>query len=219
MPRDTDDRVVKERIDRSENIQAFLKVLDPADNATGGGAASAVAGAMGAALVAMVARLSIGRRGMGKGAFYKGIDREARALAMDLFAGGHRDSQAFEAVRASHKLPVETEDQRGVRRAAIQRAIVGATRVPLENGEACKRVLDLCMRLKGRSNPNAASDLECAQHLARAGLVGCLANVEINLPSIGGQESATVLAERGRTLREYVEANIDRTPVEGTFEA
>ena len=50
-----------------ENVQAFLKVLDPTDNSTGGGTASAVAGAMAAALAAMVARLSIGKAGNGTG--------------------------------------------------------------------------------------------------------------------------------------------------------
>ena len=44
------------------NVESFLRVLDPADNSTGGGTAAAVAGAMAAALVGMVARLSIGKK-------------------------------------------------------------------------------------------------------------------------------------------------------------
>lgn len=190
-----------------ENIVAFLKVLDPTDNFTGGGTASAVAGAMAAALVAMVARLSIGRKGMERDAYYGDIDSEAKALSMELFIGGRQDSQAFEAVRASYKLPEETDKQKAVRQAATQRVIVRAARVPLANAEACKRVLDLCIRMNGRSNPDAASDLECARHLARAGLLGCLANVEINLPSIKDEKQVTTLAECARALRKYVQAN------------
>ena len=205
MAKETDEIVSKDRIDTDESILAFLKVLDPADNSTGGGTASAVAGAMAAALVAMVARLSIGRKGAEKDAYYGDIEGEAKALSMELFVGGGQDSQAFEAVRASRKLPGETDEQKVVRQTAIQRAMVRATQVPLANAEACKRVLDLCIRLTGHSNPNAASDLKCARHLARAGLAGCLANVEINLPSIADRELATALTERARPLRKYVQ--------------
>ena len=196
--------------DEDENIQAFLKVLDPTNNFTGGGTASAVAAAMAAALVGMVARLSIGRKGMERDGYYHDISREAKALSVELFIGGREDSQAFEAVLASYRLPKETEGQRRARRATINRAMVRATQVPLDNAEACKRVLDLCARLEGRSNPNAASDLECALHLARAGLLGCLGNVEVNLSSIQDEKSAAALAERTRRLRKYAKAGHTR---------
>ena len=59
-----------------------------------------------------------------------------------------------------------------------------AAEVPLSNAGRCRRVLELCRRLKDRFNTNAASDLECAIYLATAGLNGCAANVRINLPYI-----------------------------------
>ena len=64
-----------------ENVAAFLKVLDPEDNSTGGGTASAVAGAMAGALVGMVARLSVGRKGMETEWFYTDITEAAETLA------------------------------------------------------------------------------------------------------------------------------------------
>jgi len=204
MAKVMDDILSKERMERDKDILAFLRVLDPMNNSTGGGTASAVAGAMAAALVAMVARLSIGKNGMEEDTYYDEIDREAKALSMELFTGGQRDSQAFEAVQASYRLPRQTDEQKRVCQEAIQRTIVHAARTPLANAEACKRVLDLCIQLSGRSNPNAASDLECARHLARAGLLGCLANVEINLPPIKDEELRTELAERSQALRKKV---------------
>ncbi len=206
MANDTGDRGANSGIDGDKSLLAFLKLLDPTDNSTGGGTASAVAGAMAAALVAMVARLSIGKPGMADDTVYDDVNREAQALSMDLFMGGYRDSQAFQAVQASHKLPRETKEQKRVRQEAIQRAIVRAARVPLANAEACKRLLDLCSQLRGRSNPSVASDLECARHLAQAGLSGCLANLEINLPLIKEEKLGTELAERARGLQKSVQA-------------
>ena len=74
-----------------------------------------------------------------------------------------------------------------------------ATRVPLRNAEACAEVLALVAKLEGRSNPRAASDLQCAGYLALAGLQGCLANVAINLPGIKDAAAADeIRAQVGR---------------------
>lgn len=178
------------------NVASFLKVLDPNDNSTGGGTASAMAGAMAAALVAMVARLSIGREGSQAASFYKTLISEAERLATELFTGSRKDSEAFAHVMASFKMPKETEEQQTVRRQAIDEAILNATRIPLVNAENCQKVLDLKKKLEGHFNPNAASDLECADHLAKAGLLGCLANVKINLPGLKNKSQAADIARQ-----------------------
>lgn len=192
----------------NENVEAFLRVLDPTDSSTGGGTASAVAGAMAAALVAMVARLSIGKDGLETEAFYRELGAEAQVLSDELLDGGREDSEAFAAVRAAYRLAKHTDEERTVRRQAIQRAMIEATRVPVANMERCWRVLELAMQLRGRSNPNAASDLQCALHLARAGLLGCADNVEINLPAIRDQAVAGELAERAGSLRALAMARL-----------
>ena len=99
-----------------EILAAFLKVLDPSDNSTGGGTASAVAGAMAAALVGMVSRLSVGREGMAEDAFYEKITAEAEGLSEELFRGGWEDSEAFKAVMLGFKMPKKTNEQRSRRR-------------------------------------------------------------------------------------------------------
>jgi formiminotetrahydrofolate cyclodeaminase len=188
----------------NENVVALLKVLDPEDNSTGGGTASAVAGAMAGALIAMVARLSIGKQGMAPESFYQEIAAAAASLSEVLFSGGREDSLAFEAVRAAYRLEKGTDEEKMVRQQAIQAAWTNAAQVPLRNAEACAELIALAGRLLGRSNPNAASDLSCALHLARAGVLGCVANVEINIPSLKDQEVAAGLASRARELETLV---------------
>lgn len=184
-----------------EDVAAFLKVMDPADDRTGGGTASAVAGAMGAGLVGMVARVSIGREGLGPAEVYREIDAGARRLTTELMAGGREDAEAFGAVMRAYGLPKGTEAEKAERSKRIRLAMVGATRVPIANGERCLGVLKLGRRLERSFNENAASDLAVGMSLARAGLEGCLANVEINLPSVKDEDARAELAARAAGLR------------------
>ncbi len=166
-----------------DNVDAFWKVIDPEDNATGGGTASATAGAMAAGLVAMVARLSIGKD-IQPDEYYTPIITEAESLATQLFDGARIDSQAFEQVMRAFKLPKDTDADKAKRSEAIQAGWVHAANVPLANATLCHRAAQLATQLDGHSNPDAGSDLYCAVQLAAAGQAGCIANVRINLPSI-----------------------------------
>ena len=179
-----------------DDLSGFLKVLDPLDTSTGGGTASAVAGAMAAALVAMVARLSKSNPAVAGLPSYDEIASWGTDLSADLMAGSREDSEAFEAVRSALRRPKQTEGEQLARRDAVQVAWTRAASVPLRNAELCARVLGLARALDGRSNPGAASDLDCAVYLARAGLLGCAANVRINLPSIKDPDAAAALARR-----------------------
>ncbi|MCL7956940.1 MAG: cyclodeaminase/cyclohydrolase family protein [marine benthic group bacterium] len=183
------------------DIEAFMKVLDSEDDATGGGTASAVAGAMAAGLVGMVARVSKGKPDLETDEFYDAIDTEAQQLTRDLMMGGREDSAAFGAVMRAFTLPKCTEEEKAARSAAIQEGMVGATRVPLENGTRCVRVLELADRLSASFNRNAESDLAVARSLAGSGVVGCLANVEINLSSVKDEEVKAEIVARANELR------------------
>ena len=97
-------------------------------------------------------------------------------------------------------MPKATPEEKAARSQAIQQATIHAARVPLANARGCRRALELAAALRGRSNPNAASDLECAGHLARAGLLGCAANVKINVPSIKDKSVAGELAGQADAL-------------------
>lgn len=184
-----------------DRTAAYLRVLDPADNSTGGGTASAIAGAMAAALAAMVARLSVNGAGDGSDDVYESIVREGAVLGEALRAGGDEDATAFDAVMAAFRLPKATDEERVARSAAIQIAMAEATRVPLQNAERCAAVRVLVARLAGRSNPRALSDLQTAGYLAEAGLRGCLANVDINLPGVKDEAAAADIQARAGALR------------------
>lgn len=182
-------------------IHALIRLLDPQDNSVGGGTASALAGAMAASLLAMVGRLSLGRKGTEPESFYLPLVKEAPSLAERLLEGAHDDARAFDQVMEARRLPKDTQEQERDRSLAIQRALQRAARVPLENARRCSRVLELIKVMQGRFNPNTSSDWECARHLAAARLLSCLENVRVNLSSLEDPNIVSYLKEQLELLR------------------
>jgi len=185
------------------DFKAFKGVLDPEDNITGGGAASAIASAMAAGLVGLVARVSIGKKNMVEtDESYLEIDTRAQELAAELVAGSNADSTAFGMVMDAYRMPRETDAEKSARSEAIQHATAGATDIPLANAAHGLQVLDLAARLEGRSNTNAASDLECAILLAKAGVQGALSNAAINIEGLSDPVHVGYFKARYATLSE-----------------
>ncbi len=189
-----------------ETVQEiFMRVLDPADVSAGGGSGSAIAGAMAGALLAMFCRLPVEER-----AAEAGMRAEAgahgAALGQVLQQGSAADREAYAGVRSAYQLPRASDAERAERSRAVQAAWLRAAEVPLDNGGLCWQLLQLAQQLEGRTNPNALSDLRCAQLLARAGLLGCLENVAINLPMIKDAAAQARLAARAAELRGLLDA-------------
>jgi glutamate formiminotransferase/formiminotetrahydrofolate cyclodeaminase len=184
----------------------------------GGGTVAAVAGALAASLAAMVANLTLGKKKYAAvREAMQALRREADSLQRELMSLGRRDSEAFDAVLRSRRLPQATPDEQAARAAAVTVAELAAARVPLETAEACLKVLDLAERAARDGNPNAASDAGVAGLLAGAAGEGALLNVEINLKSLppSGNRDAlaaslsrlrTALAEAGGRCRQAVAA-------------
>ena len=182
-------------------METFLKVLDPEDTSTGGGSASAIAGAMAAALLGMVSRLSAsGKDEAEEKAFMEQMQAQAGELSRQLMQGSREDALSFQAVRSAYRLPKQSPDEKASRQKAVQTAWQRAARIPMENGERCWQVYELGAEMSGRINPKVQSDYRCALLLARAGLLGCLENVHINLPEIKDPNLAEQMAARAEAL-------------------
>ena len=180
----------------SLSVDEFLNRLASGEATPGGGSASALAGALGAALVSMVCNLTIGRE---KYAATEAEARDIREAAMAvrdrLRRGIDDDAAAYDGVMAAYRLP-RADDEKAVRSAAIQRATHEAALVPLALAEASAQVIDLAEQALGKTNRNAASDLAVAAMLGVAALDGAAANVEVNLASLKDERVRAEVAER-----------------------
>jgi methenyltetrahydrofolate cyclohydrolase len=151
----------------------------------GGGSASALAGAVGAALLAMVGAMPKHRA-----ASEEDVDRLQRAatrstqLSERLAELIDRDAAAYDMVVAAYRLPKESPQERSERIERIQQAVRGAIDVPLDVMRRCAEAIEVAVVVAAFGNPNAASDVGVALELLIAGKRGARLNVEINLGSL-----------------------------------
>lgn len=185
------------------HFEVLDKIIDSKDFTVGGGSAAALAGAMSAGLIGMVARLSI-KKGYGLSVEeYISIADKADELSKELLNGAVNDTESFKKIKEAYAMPKETLDDKAARSLAIEKAAVGAATVPLCNGKLCKKVFDLGVMLKDRSNPNAASDLEEGRLLVNAAILGCVLNIEANLPLIKDENIKEEFNREINYLKQY----------------
>lgn len=184
-------------------LTQFTDELAADSAAPGGGSVAALSGALGASLVSMVCRLTIGKKG------YEEYEDEVKEVLVEsdrlrrsLLNAIDIDAKAFEKVMDAFAAPKGTEEEKAARRDLIQTAFKGACESPRDTAIACLQVLRLCARIAEKSNTNAASDLGVAASAALAGLESAVMNVFINLSSIKDEDYVDDMETQMETLHE-----------------
>lgn len=187
-------------------VKEFLKELASDSPAPGGGSVSALAGSLAASLVAMVARFTAGHG--------KAVELEQRVRCnMDQSLGLQHalqkdidgDTEAYNRVVKAYRMPREGPEQKALRSAEIQKALQGATRLPLQVAQNCLEVLRLCAWAITEGNPNTWSDAVVAFLMAQSGIRGALANVAINLDGIRDAVFKKEMRDRADEIRGELE--------------
>lgn len=171
-----------------EVCPSFLEELAAPSPTPGGGSAAAHAGAMGAALVAMVAGLTIGKKKYAEAeAEMRAVQVVAETLRKELTQGVEDDASSFEVLMATYKLPKDTEEQVLTRNASIAQATLSAAHIPLHVSATAVKVMELALKCARHGNVNAISDALSGFAMARACLTAAGYNVRINLHSLKGR--------------------------------
>ena len=171
-------------------ITDFLDELASDSPAPGGGAAACLAGAMGAALGSMVARLTIGKEGYEDVQdFFKAKLEKTEILRIKLTELTDQDANAFSGVIKAFGMPKNTEEEKAARSAKILAEYKVAAEVPLETCKACREVIDLHLEMGTKGNKQALSDIGVGALCALTGLKSAMHNVEINLGWIKNKDA------------------------------
>ncbi len=195
----------------SVSVLKFIQDLGSSAPAPGGGSVAAINGATAAALLEMVANLTLGN------AKYEAVHEEMRGIQETMCSVKeefvhyiNKDSAAFMELMGSFKLPKETEEEIAHRKAEIQRTTKQAALVPFEIGKLAYALLPVSETVIVKGNTNAITDGMIAVINARAAIKSAFLNVKINLGPIQDAEFVKQLMDAMDEMESGLEAEEQR---------
>ena len=190
-PFNLNEKIIEYRIKKTLDTLVTMQINEFADElssdspAPGGGSVSALVGVLGAALVAMVANLTFGKKKWESN--YKemcNISEDSQVLKYKLLKLIDSDTSAFNNVLDAYRLPGKSKKQQISKDKAILKAMKKAVNIPFEIMQCCYKVLQSTSKVVKNGNPNAISDAGVAAEIAYSALRGAVLNIEINLKEI-----------------------------------
>ncbi len=201
------ENVLEENLNSLNNltVRQFVDELSTDSPAPGGGSAAALSGSIAAGLVAMVANLTVGKKGY-ESVFdeMKNISVSAQKLKDELLLLVDEDTNAFNKLMEAARLPKKSEEEINKRNKLIEETTLYASEVPLRTMEKSFEVLSLAKIVSEKGNKNSNSDAGVAILLSRSAIKGGAMNVEINLKEL--QES-----EQKKSIQNKMENILQKT--------
>lgn len=189
-----------------QTVIGFIDKTAGSDPVPGGGSISALAGSISGALAHMVAQLTIGKKKYAEvEEEMKTIAEKAKKIQESLLLDIDRDSDAYNVVFDAFKLPKDTDEQKAIRSAEIQRATKIAASVPMEVAERSFELIPLIEAVVNRGNQNAITDGCVAMMCCRTAVLGALLNVRINLGSLKDEKFVAEAKAKADILEKEVD--------------
>ncbi|MCI8765731.1 MAG: cyclodeaminase/cyclohydrolase family protein [Lachnospiraceae bacterium] len=184
-----------------KTIGKWTEELASKEPVPGGGGASALGGALGAALGQMVANLTVGKKR------YADVEEtmqqsliHLRTLQEELLALADQDAEVFAPLAKAYGMPTESPEQKTEKTRVMEERLLAASLVPMQMMEKASDVLNILEELERKGSRMAVSDVGVAVQFARAALLGAVMNVYINTKSMNNREKARELNEKARQL-------------------
>ncbi|XP_070814154.1 formimidoyltransferase-cyclodeaminase [Chaetodon trifascialis] len=193
----------------SLSLRQFVQSVGARTPAPGGGSVSAVVGALGAALGAMVGQMTYGKRQ------FESLDGVMRRLippfhraTNELLLMADADSSAFNSYMAALKMPKNTADEIKRRQAAMQEGLRRAVGVPLALAERISVLWPPLREMVVYGNVACKSDAQVAAKALETAVFGAYFNVVINLKDVTDEDFKKATQMRASALLQEAKDNV-----------
>lgn len=174
-----------------KTCEGFAEETASESPAPGGGSVSAYMGSLGAALGTMVANLSAHKPGWDdRWEYFAKYAEEGHAIMEELIHLVDEDTAAFNEIMAVFGMPKSTPEEKAARAAAMEKATLYATEVPLRTMRCAFKAFDVLAAMVENGNPNSVSDAGVGALAVRAAVLGAMLNVKINAAGLKDREAA-----------------------------
>ncbi|PKP54241.1 MAG: glutamate formimidoyltransferase [Bacteroidetes bacterium HGW-Bacteroidetes-1] len=183
--------------------KGFVNLTASEAPAPGGGSVSAYIGSLGASLATMVANLSSHKRGWDdRWEVFSKWAEAGQKLKDELLFLVDEDTKAFNRIMDAFDLPKKTEEEKNIRREAIQEASKYAIEIPMRVMKSAYNALDLIEEMVKIGNPNSVSDAGVGVLCVRAAVMGAYLNIKINATGVEDRDFAMIMLSEGFAIQQ-----------------
>ncbi|MFA5649239.1 MAG: glutamate formimidoyltransferase [Bacteroidales bacterium] len=184
-------------------LSDFIEETASESPAPGGGSVSATMGAMGVSLATMVANLSAHKGGWDERweEFSNWADK-GKVYTNQLLKLVDEDTNAFNKILDAFGLPKGTDEEKALRKKAVQDATLYAIEIPYRVMELTLQSMEVMRAMAEIGNPNSVSDAGVGALAARSAIMGAFLNVKINAQDLDNKEKVAEYIKKGEEIVE-----------------
>ncbi|MGD0341223.1 MAG: glutamate formimidoyltransferase [Bacteroidales bacterium] len=180
------------------SLRLFMDETASESPAPGGGSVSAYMGALGVALGTMVANLSSHKKGWDdRWKEFSDMAVRGKEIQNTLLELVDEDTNAFNRIMEAFGLPKKTDEEKQLRKKAIQEATKDAIMIPMKVMETASSGFLLIREMVERGNPSSVTDAGVGALAIRSCIRGAFLNVKINAAGLDDRDFAKEIIIRG----------------------
>ena len=185
------------------NIDEYVKELGSKAPVPGGGGASAVAGALSAALAGMVCNLTVGKKS------YIAVEDDVKRILEDMnkhmesfIRLSDKDAEVFYPLSQAYGFKPQNNEEKKLHEENMEKLLFNAAMVPLDIMKEAYSMLGTIDFLAKKGSKLAVSDAGVAVSMLRSAVCGAMMNVVINVKYMKDRIKAQNILDEASELLE-----------------